>query len=195
MPRRGASKTSGRAVMASSMVPLRAAPARRCEAKLTRPVPGCTAHEPAGRRRPDAAPVQEGGEKQLAAAQAAAGAPAPAAGRPDRPEGARARRCACCSRAGTPRARAGRSSGWSRARPPARPGRPVRGPHARRDSGTTSCGGSGRRCPAGAAWPCSTAPGTAGCWSSGSRASPRRRRGGGPTPRSWTSRRRSPPRA
>ena len=38
-------------------------------------------------------------------------------------------------------------------------------------SATTSSGASGPRCPAGAAWPCSTAPGTAGCSSSASRGS------------------------
>ena len=76
------------------------------------------------------------------------------------------------------------TSGWPSSPPP---------PTTR--GGTTSCGGSGRCCPAGEAWPCSTAPGTAGSWSSGWRASPRRRRGSGPTPRSWTSRRRWPPRA
>ena len=37
---------------------------------------------------------------------------------------------------------------------------------------TTGCGASGRRCRAGAGWRSSTAPGTAACWSSASRASP-----------------------
>ena len=39
-------------------------------------------------------------------------------------------------------------------------------------SATTSSGASGPCCRAGAGWPSSTAPGTGGCWSSGSRASP-----------------------
>ena len=39
-------------------------------------------------------------------------------------------------------------------------------------SATTSSGASGPCSRAGAGWPCSTAPGTGGCWSSGSRASP-----------------------
>ena len=39
-------------------------------------------------------------------------------------------------------------------------------------SATTSSGASGRRCPAGAGWPSSIAPGTGGCWSSGSMAWP-----------------------
>ena len=48
-------------------------------------------------------------------------------------------------------------------------------------NGTTSCGASGPCCPAGAAWPCSTGPGTAASWSNGSRDSPPRSSGGAPT--------------
>src|SRR6266496_4118951 len=44
-----------------------------------------------------------------------------------------------------------------------------------------------RRCPAGAEWPCSTGPGTAGCWWSGWRGSPPRSSGGGRTTRSASS--------
>ncbi len=54
-------------------------------------------------------------------------------------------------------------------------------------SATTTCGASGASCPGGAAWRCSTAPGTAACWWSASRASPPRTSGGGPTTRSWSS--------
>jgi polyphosphate kinase 2 (PPK2 family) len=43
------------------------------------------------------------------------------------------------------------------------------------------------RCRAGAAWPCSTAAGTAGCSSSASRASPARTTGAAPTTRSSSS--------
>ena len=62
-----------------------------------------------------------------------------------------------------------------RARPPARPGRPVRRPHPRREAAPLPLAVLAGAARAGAAWPCSTAPGTAGCWSSGSRASPPRR--------------------
>ena len=51
-------------------------------------------------------------------------------------------------------------------------------PTATTRNATTSCGGSGRRFRAGVAWPCSTGPGTAGCWSSGSKGSPPRSSGG-----------------
>src|SRR5829696_5241642 len=54
-------------------------------------------------------------------------------------------------------------------------------------SATTSSGGSGRSCRAGEAWRSSIAPGTGACWSSGSRASPRRRNGAAPTTRSTRS--------
>ena len=40
------------------------------------------------------------------------------------------------------------------------------------ENAITSCGGSGRCCPAGEAWRCWTAPGTAASWSNGSRDSP-----------------------
>ena len=83
------------------------------------------------------------------------------------------RRCACCSRAGTPPARAARSSGsstsWTRA---TCAWSQFAAPTAGREAPPLPAGGSGRRCPAGAGWPCSTAPGTGGCSSSGSRASP-----------------------
>ena len=46
-----------------------------------------------------------------------------------------ARRCSCCSRAGTPRARAGPSSAWSSELDPRHvAGRPVRRPHLRREA-------------------------------------------------------------
>src|SRR5829696_8534619 len=50
-----------------------------------------------------------------------------------------------------------------------------------------------RFCPAGAAWRCSTAPGTAGCSWSAWRVTPPRTPGDGRTARSSTSRRRWPP--
>ena len=82
------------------------------------------------------------------------------------------RRSACCSRAGTPRARAAPSSGsWSRSTPGTCAWRVSAHPRTTR-SATTSSGASGPRCRAGAAWPCSTAPGTGACSSSASRALP-----------------------
>ena len=69
-------------------------------------------------------------------------------------------------------------------RPAPRPGRPVRRARPTTRSGTTSSGGSGPRCRVGAAWPCSTGRGTAGCWWSGSRASRPSSSGRAPTPRS-----------
>ena len=45
-------------------------------------------------------------------------------------------------------------------------------PTPRREAPPLPAGASGRRCPAGAGWPSSTAPGTGACWSSASRASP-----------------------
>ena len=58
-------------------------------------------------------------------------------------------------------------------------------------SATSTCGASGRRCRAGAAWPSSTARGTGACSSSASRASPPRPSGSAPTARSTTSSARS----
>ena len=101
--------------------------------------------------------------------------------------GSSARRCACCSRGGTRRARAARSSAWSAAstRATCASCSTLRRPSTR--SATTGCGASGRRCRAGAAWPCSIARGTGACWSSASRASPPRRSGSARTARSTSS--------
>jgi hypothetical protein len=52
---------------------------------------------------------------------------------------------------------------------------------------TTTCGDSGRGCRGGAAWPCSTAPGTGACWPSGWRATQRRSSGSARTARSSSS--------
>ena len=77
-----------------------------------------------------------------------------------------------CSRAGTPPARAGPSSGWSASSTPGTCGWRSSPPPPTTRSATTSSGASGRSSRAGAAWPCWTAAGTGGCWSSGSRDSP-----------------------
>ena len=87
-------------------------PASVREAKLTLRCHAAS-HEPAGRRRPDAAPEQEGGQGAADRGPGAAGrtcacCSAARSARGDRPAAA-----ACCSRAGTPRARAAPSSVWS----------------------------------------------------------------------------------
>ena len=98
---------------------------------------------------------------------------APGARRARRRARASGRRCASCSRAGTRAARAARSSAWwpsstrgTCASSSTRPRRPT-------SCATRGCGASGRRCRAGAGWRSSTAPGTAACSSSASRASRR----------------------
>ena len=169
---------------------------RRAPAPPLGPDPASgSAHEPAPGRRPLRPPVEEGGEEQLDGGPAAARPPAPAARRPDRPRRPRSAAVRAVRGVGRLRARAARSSASSASWTPGTCGSrsSPRPPTTR--SGTTSSGASGRCCPAGAAWPCSTAPGTAGCSSSGSRASPPRRPGSGRTRRSSTSRPRSPPRA
>ena len=72
--------------------------------------------------------------------------------------------------------------------PAPRARRTVRRADASTRSATTSCGGSGPCCPAGAAWRCWIARGTGACWWSGSRASPPWTSGSGPTRRSCSSR-------
>ena len=85
---------------------------------------------------------------------------------------------------------AGREDG-----PPPRAGRRSSPPRPTTRSATTSSGASGPRCPAGEGWRSSTAPGTGGCWSSGSRSSRPASSGFAPTTRSTPSSARSPTRA
>ena len=147
------------------------------------------------RSRPLAPPLRRGGGGAAGGRPAPAPPPAPGQRRPAGRRPARAPRSAWSSRAGTPRARAGPSSGWWPRSTPATSGWPSSGCPPTTSCATTSCGGSGRRCRAGAAWPSSTAPGTAGSWSSGWRSWPPRSSGAGPTTRSPRSRSRWPKRA
>ena len=95
--------------------------------------------------------------------------------------------CWWCSRAPTRAARAAPSSASSSRSTRATTGSRRSPSRASTRSASTSCGGSGRRCPGSGRWRCSIARGTGACWSSGSRATPPRSSGSGPTTRSSSS--------
>ena len=80
------------------------------------------------------------------------------------------------------------------ARPAPRARRPVRGADPRREAPPLPLALLAVAARAGAGWPSSTAPGTAGCWSSGSRGSRPASSGCAPTTRSTTSSAPSPTR-
>ena len=177
--------------MASSMVPLRRRPAgRRPRRTLSPAVPGC-----ARMSRLDDVDLaqrlcQEGRE---AAARGGAGSGWCT--------------CGCCWAARSAPKELGPPlcvlfEGWDasgkggaiqrlveRARPPARPGRPVRGAHATTSSGTTSCGGSGRRCPGWGGMAVLDRTWYGRVLVERVEGFAPEEAGGGPTPRSWTSRR------
>ena len=121
---------------------------------------------------------------------AAADARRPDRRSPDRP--ARLRRLR-----GRGRLRQGRSdqAAGRPARPAPRPRGPVRRPDPRREAPPLPLAVLARAARAGEGWPSSTAPGTAGSWSSGSRASPLASSGCAPTTRSTPSSAPSPTRA
>ena len=108
-------------------------------------------------------------------------------GGPDRRR--RARAAAVRRVRGLGRVRQGRRDQAPRraARPAPRARRASSPRRRRREAPPLPAGASGRRCPAGAAWRCSTARGTAACSSSASRASRPRRSGSAPTTRSTSS--------
>ncbi len=114
-------------------------------------------------------PRPQGGGARAAARLDAAGAAAPDPRRPDRRAGAGA--AALRRLRGLGRLRQGRrdQTAGRAAGPAPRPRRPVRRAERRREAPPLPRAASGRRCRAGAGWRSSTAPGTGGCWSSGSR--------------------------
>ena len=102
--------------------------------------------------RPVASAVQGRGEQATGPGPAPPAPPAAHQRRPAQPRQARPARCASSSRAGTPPARVARSDGWSsRSTPATSTSRPSRRPRRDELPPPLPAGGSGPRCPAGAA--------------------------------------------